>query len=202
MRSGLPGHDLIIEQIDAGSKVLDLGCGNGELLQALKDARNVDGYGIEISTEAVNASLARGVYACHGDIDEGLSDYRDASFDYVVLDQTIQNTKKPDLVLQEVVRIGRRVIVSFPNFSYYRLRTSFFFRGSMPKTHALPYEWYNTPNIHMLTVTDFRRFCATYGMRIIQEQHFCFNRAQGESSRRRLLPNLLAEYGFFVIERR
>ena len=192
------GHEFIISEIPAKAKVLDLGCGKGDLLAALKKERKVDGYGIEISPEAVNECIAKGIFAYHGDIDEGLSDYKDNSFDYVILNQTIQNTKKPDIVLKNAMRIGRNVIVSFPNFSYFLLRASLFFRGTMPKTKALPYEWYDTPNIHMLTINDFRKFCRERNFCIVHEHHFSLN-SKDKSTRKKLLPNIRAVYGFFVI---
>lgn len=196
------GYDLISEEIPYGSKVLDLGCGDGELLAELKRNKNVDGYGIEISPESVGMALSKGVFACQADIDEGLSDYKDNSFDYVILNQTIQNTKRPEYVLREIMRIGTRVIVSFPNFSHIFIRMNLFFRGKMPKSKSLPYEWYDTPNIHMLSIKDFRSFCRQKGFSVEKEINFNTRPDSPVSSRKHVFPNLSAMYGLFVLKKK
>jgi methionine biosynthesis protein MetW len=195
------GYDLITKEIPGGSRVLDLGCGDGELLAELRRKKNIEGFGIEISPESVGIALSKGVFACQADIDEGLSDYKDNSFDYVILNQTIQNTKRPEYVLREIMRIGTRVIISFPNFSHILIRMNLFFRGKMPKTKSLPYEWYDTPNIHMLSIKDFRTFCRQKGFSIEKEINFNTNINNSTSSKKIVLPNLFAMYGLFVLKK-
>jgi methionine biosynthesis protein MetW len=139
------------------------------------------------------------VYCYQGDIDEGLSDYNDNSFDYVILNQTLQSTKRPDFVLHETLRIGKKTIISFPNFAYYITRVQLLCRGTMPKNPLLPYEWYETPNIHLITIKDFRRFCEDRAYPIEKEIFFCIS-PQGKSVTRDVIPNLRAQYGFFVLD--
>ncbi len=149
----------IAELVEPGSRVLDVGCGDGELLGLLASQRRVEGRGIELSQAGVNLCLARGLSVIQGDADTDLVDYPDDSFDYVILSQTIQATVHPKRVLTEMLRIGRRVIVSFPNFGHWTVRTSLGFRGRMPVTENLPYSWYDTPNIHFCTIRDFTQLC-------------------------------------------
>ncbi len=192
------GYDLIVNEIPDSARVLDLGCGSGLLLQRLKNEKNVTGYGVEISEQSVSQCLERGVYCYQGDIDEGLSDYKDNSFDYVILNQTLQSTKRPDFVIQEVLRIGLHSIISFPNFAYYVTRLQLLCRGIMPKNRLLPYEWYETPNIHLITVKDFRMFCTQRKYPIKKEIHFSISDSGGAVIRK-FNPNISAEYGFFVL---
>jgi methionine biosynthesis protein MetW len=135
--------------------VLDVGCGDGELLSLLATLRQVDGRGIELSQAGVNAAVGRGLAVVQGDADSDLADYPDDAFDYVVLSQTLQATRNPRLVLENMLRIGRRAIISFPNFGHWRIRLQILLRGRMPLTKNLPYEWYDTPNIHFCTIRDF-----------------------------------------------
>ncbi|HWJ74983.1 MAG TPA: methionine biosynthesis protein MetW [Kaistia sp.] len=150
---------VISELVESGSRVLDVGCGDGELLALLAEKRGVEGRGIELSQSGVNQCLARGLSVIQGNADTDLGDYPDDSFDYVVLSQTIQATVHPKRVLTEMLRIGRRVIVSFPNFGHWTVRMSLGFRGRMPVTENLPYSWYDTPNIHFCTIRDFVQLC-------------------------------------------
>jgi methionine biosynthesis protein MetW len=152
--------------VSPGARVLDLGCGDGTLLKLLVDEKGVFARGVEISDEGVLQCVSRGLAVDHADLDQGLGDYPDDSFDYVILSQTLQTVRKPDLVLKEMLRVGRTGIVSFPNFGYWRVRAALLLTGRMPKTDYLPYEWYDTPNIHLLTVKDFRVHCAEQGIRI------------------------------------
>ena len=156
------------------------------------------GSGVEISEEGVSQCVEKGVYCYQADIDEGLSDYRDNSFDYVILNQTIQNTKRPDYVIKEVLRIGKKAIVSFPNFGYYRTRSYLMFKGTMPVSNLLPYQWYDSPNIHLLTIKDMIRMARDFSFRIVSEKHFSV-KGIDKSGVVTIAPNLLAEYGFFVI---
>ena len=148
-------YSIITNIIEENARVLDLGCGNGYLLKLLKDTKKVKGNGIEISQSEVIQCLEKGLSVIQGDIDEGLKQFSDKSYDYVVLNQTLQSTCNPHYVLEEMLRVGKKCIVSFPNFAYWRVRFNFFFSGNMPKSKVLPFEWYNTPNIHLLTIKDF-----------------------------------------------
>lgn len=192
------GYDLVLKEVPEKSKVLDLGCGDGVLLEMLQETKKVKGYGVEISEEGVSLCLEKGLYCYQADIDEGLTDYRKNSFDYVILNQTIQNTKRPDYVIKEVLRIGKRVIISFPNFGYLQTRLHLLFQGTMPVNELLPYEWYNSPNIHLLTIKDMRKMSGEFDFKILKEQHFSIS--AGHRSRiKKINPNLTAQYGFFVI---
>src|SRR5215831_1335799 len=152
-------HLLIAEMVKAGSRVLDVGCGDGALLQLLADTKNVDGRGIEVSRERVNACVVRGLSVIQGDADRDLVDYPDAAFDYAILSLTIQATRHPKTVLENLLRIGRRAIVSFPNFGFWKLRLQLLIGGHMPRTENLPATWYDTPNIHFCTIKDFVQLC-------------------------------------------
>lgn len=192
-------YDLIIDTVPVGAKVLDLGCGNGDLLERLMLLKAAHTYGVEISSEGVSRCVERGLYCYQGDIDEGLADYRDNSFDVVILNQTLQIVKRPAYVLCEMMRISRIAVVSFPNFGYLKTRLQLLIRGTMPKNDLLPYEWYETPNIHLLTIRDFRNFCDANRFPVKSEKHFCIG--NGASSKPvRYLPNLLAQYGFFILD--
>jgi methionine biosynthesis protein MetW len=152
-----PRLDLVVvaNMVEPGSRVLDVGCGDGELLQLLTDTRNVDGRGIEISRDGVNACVAKGLAVIQGDADTDLADYPDNTFDYVILSQTLQATRRPRWVLEQLLRIGRHAIVSFPNFGHWRIRGQLLWNGRMPITKNLPVNWYDTPNIHFCTIRDF-----------------------------------------------
>jgi methionine biosynthesis protein MetW len=152
---GRQDYAIIGDMVEQGASVLDLGCGEGGLLSWLVDQRNVKARGVEISPEKVRKCVARGLSVYQGDIDKGLADYPDQCFDYIILSQTLQETQRPLNVLREMVRVGRRAIVAFPNFGHWAVRTSLLCSGRAPKADHLPYEWHNTPNIHFLTVLDF-----------------------------------------------
>jgi methionine biosynthesis protein MetW len=156
---------LIAGMVEPGSRVLDIGCGDGTLLALLRENRGVDGRGIELSREGVSACLAKGLPVIQGDADTDLADYPDDAFDYVILSQTIQATRRPRVVLEHLLRIGRRAIVSFPNFGHWRVRGELAFRGRMPVTDNLPEAWYDTPNIHFCTIRDFVALCRLLGAR-------------------------------------
>jgi methionine biosynthesis protein MetW len=158
-------HLLVAEMIEPHSRVLDVGCGDGELLKLL-ESRDVDGRGIELSREGVNRCVAKGLAVIQGDADADLADYPDDAFDYVILSQTLQATRHPRMVLEHMLRIGRHAVVSFPNFGNWQIRLLLLFGGRMPRTHNLPDTWYDTPNIHFCTIKDFRDLCLTVGAKM------------------------------------
>jgi methionine biosynthesis protein MetW len=179
--------------ISSGASVLDLGCGDGQLLAFLTKEKQVHGQGIEVSEEAILRCVKEGLSVFQQDIDTGLSEYADNSFDYVVLNQTLQQVKKPDFALKEALRVGKRVIVGIPNFAHFRARWSIFFRGRVPVTASLPYQWYDTPNLHFLSINDFSDYCKNKGITIERAFYKTDNRQV------RLLPNLIAEFGYFLL---
>lgn len=159
-------HVLIADMVSASARVLDIGCGNGELLALLAERRRVDGRGLEISREGVNLCVARGLSVIQGDADYDLDNYPDGAFDYAILSSTIQATARPKHVLEQLLRIGRHAIVSFPNFGHWYIRTQFFLHGKMPVTGSLPYSWYDSPNIHLCSIKDFTALCAQMSARV------------------------------------
>jgi len=198
----LPEHHLIMDLIAEGSRVLDLGCGDGDLLLALKVRKNVRAEGIELSEGCIQSCVARGLFNVHhGDLDEGLADYPDKSIDVVILTNTIQALHRPLLLIREMARVGKRCIVSFPNFAHWPVRWQLAFWGRMPKTGKLPYEWYETLNIHLTTIRDFRAFCAKAELNILQEIPLRTS-AGGRPGTVRFLPNLRADSAIFVLEAR
>lgn len=183
----------IADWVTQGASVLDLGCGDGELLAYLTQTKQVHAQGIELNEAAIVRCVAVGLSVYQQDIDTGLSEYADKSFDYVIINQTLQQVKKPDFVLQEALRVGKKVIVGIPNFAHYKARTSIFFRGRVPVTPSLPYQWYDTPNLHFLSLTDFKDYCKNKNIAINATFYKSGNREV------KLLPNLLAEYGYFLL---
>jgi methionine biosynthesis protein MetW len=188
-----PDFSVIGEIIQPASRVLDLGCGEGELLAWLVENKHVMARGVEISAAQVRKAIARGVSAYQGDIDEGLADYPDKAFDYVILSQTLQETRSPLHVLQEMLRVGRRAIVSFPNFGHWTVRRAMLFTGQAPKTKLFPYDWYNSPNIHFLSINDFEDLCRHSGFPI-EKRYFLSG-----PSRVNIMPNLLAQTAVFLL---
>ncbi len=192
-------YDLIIEEIPEGSRVLDLGCGDGSLLVELQKAKNIEGYGVEISSEGVSSCVEKGLYVYQGDVDDGLSGYRANSYDYVILNQTLQYTKRPRYVLAETLRICRSAIISFPNFANKKNRIHLLFRGTMPGNRLLPYDWHSSPNMHHLSIKDFRNYCRENGYPVKKEAHF---KVVGDTGSRIVgfAPNFCAEFGFFILD--
>jgi methionine biosynthesis protein MetW len=166
-------HLLIAQMVAPGSRVLDVGCGDGALLQLLTDTKEVDGRGVEVSRERVNACVARGLSVIQGDADRDLDDYPDGAFDYAILSLTIQATRQPKTVLEHLLRIGRRAIVSFPNFGHWRVRSQLLLTGRMPVNEHLPDAWYVSPNAHLCTIKDFVDLCRVVDARV--ERAVAFN---------------------------
>lgn len=190
---GRGDYAIISEIIPSGAKVLDLGCGEGELLEWLAENKGVDGRGVEISRERVQRAIMRGVSVYQGDIDQGLVDYPDKTFDYVILSQTLQQTHRPLKVLREMMRVGNRIIVGFPNFGHWRVRLAHLVSGRAPKTPLFPYEWYESPNIHLLTIEDFEDLCRVENWNVERRYFLSGNRPI------RFLPNLLAEVAVYLL---
>jgi methionine biosynthesis protein MetW len=187
---------IIAREVRAHARILDVGCGDGLLMAALRDTKNVDARGMELNARDVATAVARGLSVVQGDADTDLADYPDGSFDYAILSQTLQTTKRPDLVLDHLVRIGRQAFVSFPNFAQWRMRLAHMFGGRMPVTEQLPHTWYDTPNIHHVTIDDFRSFLNERNIRI-EGQWFL----SGDKPRNERLANLLAEHAVFLLRR-
>ena len=188
-----PDHRTILGWVRDGATVLDLGCGSGDLLYLLIKERGVRGHGIEIKVEEIYKCIAKGLNILHGDIENGLADYKDQSFDYVIFNQSLQQIRQVDRVLQDALRVGKKVIVGFPNFAYYRSRLQILFDGRTPVNAALPYLWYETPNLHFLSISDFVEYCARKGVRI-KQRAFLGSKAQVS-----LFPNVFAQSGVFLI---
>lgn len=174
-RQGVRGDLAIVgDLIPRGARVLDIGCGDGALLKFLEDTKQVDGRGIEISQKGVNECVARGLSVIQGDADTDLVHYPDHAFDYVILSQTLQATFRPRVIVEQMLRIGHRGVVSFPNFAHWRIRTALGFGGKMPVTRELPQSWYDTPNIHFFTIRDFVNLC--HELNVTIEQAFALDR--------------------------
>ena len=189
----------VVEWIRPGARVLDLGCGDGSLLRTLRERRQVTGYGLEIDPDKITGCLANRVNVIQTDLDAGLSDFEDDSFDYVVMTQTLQAVRYPRRVLDEIMRIGREGIVTFPNFAYWRLRLYLSVLGRMPMSGALSYKWYETPNIHLCTIRDFEELCRDRNI-VILERRMLSNTLE-PALFADVLPNLLAEIAVYRIQR-
>lgn len=188
-------HKIILEMIAEGAKVLDLGCGDGTLLALLKTEKHCHVSGIEINEQAIYESMAKGVSVSHGDIDTGLEDYSSKRFDFVILNESLQEVLLPKKVILEALRVGKRVIVGIPNFCHSRARLQVFFGGRVPMTKGLPYEWYDTPNLRFLSLKDFRVFCRDHEITIIKES------AIADNKRVELMPNFFATQGLYLLEK-
>ena len=192
---------LIAEMVSPGARVLDVGCGDGTLLRLLAERRGVDGRGIELGQAGVNSCVAQGLSVIQGDADTDLVHYPDLAFDFAILSQTLQATYSPRHVLEQLLRIGKRAVVSFPNFGHWRVRGQLLFGGQMPLTDNLPDHWYDTPNIHLCTIKDFRGLCKDVGARV--ERAVALN-AYGRKlgvSMPALAQNLFGEQAVFLLSR-
>jgi len=188
--------------VTKGARVLDVGCGDGALLMRLEQEKQADGRGIELSQKGVNQAVARGLSVVQGDADHDLATYPDDAFDFVILSQTLQATHNPRIVLEQLLRIGRQVVVSFPNFGNWRIRKQFLLKGRMPITEELPYSWYDTPNIHFCTVRDFVHLVKEVDARIEKAVALRSNGRVMNGSVRLRLWNALADQAIFLLSRR
>src|SRR4051812_31066799 len=185
-----PDFAAIAGWIKMGSSVLDLGCGDGTLLRYLKDTRRIRGYGVEIDDTSILSCVKNGVNVVQSDLERGLSGFEDNSFDYVVLSQTLQAMKNSESIMREMLRVGREGIVTFPNFGYWKNRVEVL-KGRMPVLENLPYEWFDTPNVHLCTIADFERFCERRNIRIVERKVLTHGKAVA------MLPNLLGALAVF-----
>jgi len=190
---------IIASWIKPGSKVLDLGCGEGDLLYFLKKNKGVEGTGIEQAEAKVVQCIEKGLSILQGDINEEVTDYPDNTFDYVILSQTLQQVYEPAGLIQSLLRIGRKGIVSFPNFSHWRVRFQLLTSGYAPVTKQLPYDWHNTPNIRVITLRDFRKFSRDVGFHVLREAAINTNSEDRLGTIVEFIPNLRATYGIFMI---
>ena len=187
----------ISDWISRDSKVLDLGCGDGSLLNDLRKEKSASGLGIEIDEEKIKSCLKKGISVIEQDIDSGLENFGNQSFDYVVMSQSIQALKKPEVALEEIVRIGKECIVSIPNFANIKCRLQLFFKGQMPVSSALPHDWYSTPNLHLCSLEDFEKLCKKSNIKIVERK---LSKINGEESiLMKLLPNLFSEVALYKL---
>jgi methionine biosynthesis protein MetW len=192
-------YNIIYDLVPENGMVLDLGCGHGELLQALVEQKKARGHGVEIDPESVMACMRKGLSVFQGNLDEGLKEHPDNAVDTVILNQTLQSVHNTELVLSEMLRVGRTAIVGIPNFAHWRVRLQLGLTGRLPVTHVYKFEWYNTPNIRLTTIRDFKAICEKINARVVQEFHL-----SGDcelSLPWRLFPNMVSETAIFVLQK-
>ncbi len=190
-----PDHKIIFDIVKKGSRVLDLGCGDGGLLYDLARVKKVKAEGIELNEENIYSCVEKGLSVYHRDIENGLKDYPDNAFDYVILNQIIQEIRNMEFLLNETLRVGKKVIIGFPNFAYIKARYDLFFKGLAPVTSSLPYQWYNSPNVHFGSLKDFKAYCVDKNMKILKAYYL------GTKNIVKFLPNIFAVNGVFLVEK-
>jgi len=189
-------YRIIFGIIEEGSKVLDLGCGPGYLLKILKKEKKIKAYGIEIKEEFIYKCMEKGLTVFHGDIESGLLEYPSSSFDYIILNQSLQEIKNFEFLLKDALRVGKKVIIGFPNFAHIKARIDLFFRGIAPTTSSLPYGWYNSPNVHFLSIKDFKIYCRKNEIEIIKIYNL------GKEKEIKIFPNVFALNSIFLIRKK
>ena len=187
--------------IDANSRVLDVGCGDGSLLLHLKKIKNVDGRGLEIDQKRVQESVAKGLAVIEGDAEKDLVDYPNASFDFAILNQSLQQFHDPRKVLDELLRVAKKAIITIPNFGYWKVRLNLLFQGTMPVTENLPHTWYNTPNLHMCTIKDFYNLCKLDNIEIVKSISVSSDKVSNIQKSNLEVKNLISEIGIFLIKK-
>ena len=195
-----PDLAIVADWIKPESRVLDLGCGDGSLMQHLQNTKQVNGYGVDIADSDITQCIQSGINVIQMDLNEGLSEFDDNSFDHVVLTLTLQSMHRPDLLLKEMMRVGTEGIVTFPNFGHWKSRLNLALGGRMPLTRSLPNEWYDTPNIHLCTISDFEQLCHKLGFTIMERQ--AVDHSHKSRLRVKLLPNLLGEIALYRFQRK
>jgi len=192
-------HEYLLNYIEEKSRVIDLGCGSGDLMLRLQNEKNCRVQGIELDSIAVNECVNKGLFVYNGDLAEGLHDFGNKKFDYVILSNVIQTLMTPREILEEALRVGKKVVVSFPNFGSLKVRLKLLLSGKMPVTKELPYKWYNTPNIHFATVEDFKNFCDELNIEVLDEQYLIYNK--GEFRKLHIMPNVRGDFAVFLLKR-